>query len=255
MTYLSGSIPPFANKSSLATLFLQSNKFQGSIPSSIFNLANISQINLSSNNLSGVVEFHRFSELKYLKILHLSSNSGLDFMYDHNTNYTFQELNVLFLSFCNISEVSYFVRDTSYLTYLDFSRNQFRGHIPKWFFDVAKDSLGHLNLSHNVLTHIEQIPWTKLNFLDLGFNFLQGALIIPASSLRVLSISNNQLTEEISPSNCNQSSIQILGFSKNRLSGNLPQCMGNFSKQLTVLDMHMNRLHGTIPSTFTKECL
>jgi len=36
------------------------------------------------------------------------------------------------------------------------------------------------------------------------------------------------------------------------LSGLLPQCLGNLSDSLSVLNLHNNSFHGTIPETFTE---
>lgn len=47
-------------------------------------------------------------------------------------------------------------------------------------------------------------------------------------------------------------SIGFLDLSNNNLSGRLPHCLGNFSKDLSVLNLQGNRFHGTIPQTFLK---
>ncbi|XP_044467563.1 receptor-like protein 33 [Mangifera indica] len=45
--------------------------------------------------------------------------------------------------------------------------------------------------------------------------------------------------------------IEILDLSTNSLSGNIPECMGNFSS-LHVLDLQKNRFNGSIPRSFAK---
>ncbi|XP_034674618.1 receptor-like protein 33 [Vitis riparia] len=44
--------------------------------------------------------------------------------------------------------------------------------------------------------------------------------------------------------------MEVLDLSSNNLSGMLPHCLGNFSKDLSVLNLRRNRFHGTIPQTF-----
>ncbi|KAL6275917.1 hypothetical protein ACE6H2_019518 [Prunus campanulata] len=56
-----------ANLTRLSTLILTGNNFQGEIPGSLFQLKNLEYLDLSSNNLSGFVEFDQFSKLKKLK--------------------------------------------------------------------------------------------------------------------------------------------------------------------------------------------
>ncbi|XP_031286457.1 receptor-like protein 33 [Pistacia vera] len=45
--------------------------------------------------------------------------------------------------------------------------------------------------------------------------------------------------------------VEILDLSNNRLSGIIPECMGNFSS-LRVLDLRKNRFYGSIPGTFAE---
>ncbi|KAL5537844.1 hypothetical protein UlMin_046342 [Ulmus minor] len=65
--------------------------------------------------------------------------------------------------------------------------------------------------------------------------------------LSFLSITNNQLTGKIPSQICNASSLEILNLSNNKLNGSLPPCLGNFSENLSVLDLGNNRLEAMIP--------
>ncbi|MCH93370.1 receptor-like protein kinase, partial [Trifolium medium] len=55
---------------------------------------------------------------------------------------------------------------------------------------------------------------------------------------------------EISPSICNLKSLGYLDLSFNKLSGNVPSCMGNFSPYLEILMLKENKLSGLIPQTY-----
>ncbi|KAG5564481.1 hypothetical protein RHGRI_000608 [Rhododendron griersonianum] len=51
---------------------------------------------------------------------------------------------------------------------------------------------------------------------------------------------------------CNARSLEILDLSHNNLSGAVPQCLGNFSSTLSVLNLRSNRFTGTLPLAFAK---
>ena len=124
---------------------------------------------------------------------------------NNNLKYTFPKLKYLKPASCNITVFPYFLR-TLFLGTLDLSNNRIKGQVPKWMFKVLW-SLKSLNLSHNSLTSIEQIPGKNLENLDLHANFLQGTFPIPPSSVVFFSISNNNLTGEIPSSICNLTSF------------------------------------------------
>ncbi|WRX28851.1 Leucine-rich repeat - like 10 [Theobroma cacao] len=137
---------------------------------------------------------------------------------------------------------------------LDLSNNRIYGQIPKWMWDVGKDSLFYLNLSHNSMTELEQLPWKNIRILDLSSNLIQGDPPIPPLTTSTFLISNNNLNGEMSDLICNVSYLEILDMSHNHLSGIIPQCFGKLSKSLRMLNLGTNKLHGTIPATFAKGC-
>ncbi|XP_062081214.1 receptor like protein 22-like [Humulus lupulus] len=245
----SGSIQEFQHNS-LEHLSLSSNKLQGSFPRSIFQQVNLTDLYISSNNLSDVLQFDQFSKLKKLQTLSLSNNSLSLVSNSKNKDTLPNTLSYLFLSSCGISEFPYSLRSLENLIYLDLSNNQIEGSVPQWLWNVGKYSLFSLDISHNSLTQIDHIPWKNLAIINLGSNRLQGHLPIPPPYTSFFSISNNTLDGEISHLICNLSGLQLLDLSNNNLSGNIPPCLGNSS--LFVLDLHKNKLHGIIPSHFPK---
>ena len=112
---------------------LNSNKLQGEIPRSIFQQENLVWLDLSSNNLSGVVFFEQFSRLQGLSSLGLSFNR-LSLVSNNHDNYTLPKAIVfLNLSSYNISEFPYALRSLESLLELDLSNNRIRGMSPNGF--------------------------------------------------------------------------------------------------------------------------
>ncbi|WRX29453.1 Leucine-rich repeat - like 10, partial [Theobroma cacao] len=250
---LSGYIKQFQHIS-LEEIFLQNNKLQGLDPSSISQLVNLTRLDVSSNNLSGIVESDLFSKLQNLQYLDLSYNN-LYFNSNHtSTDYTLPNLYLLYLSSCNVNQFPQFLRGSKVLERLDLSNNRIYSKIPKWMWDVGKDSLFYLNLSHNSMTELEQLPWKNIRILDLSSNLIQGDPPIPPLTTSTFLISNNNLNGEMSDLICNVSYLEILDMSHNHLSGIIPQCFGKLSKSLRMLNLGTNKLHGTIPATFAKGC-
>ncbi|WRX12219.1 Leucine-rich repeat - like 10, partial [Theobroma cacao] len=83
---LIGHIHEF-QQTSLIKVDTRNNKFRGSISNSISRLVNLTELDLSSNNLSGNLELDIFSELKNLFLLGLSHNS-LSLTFNKNDNPT-----------------------------------------------------------------------------------------------------------------------------------------------------------------------
>ncbi|WKA11789.1 hypothetical protein VitviT2T_029253 [Vitis vinifera] len=201
------------------------NELHGSIPSSIFKLVNHRYLVLSSNNFSGVLETSNFGKLRNLTSLDLSNNM-LSLITSANSNSILPSIVNLDLSNNNISGV--------------------------WSWNMGKDTLRYLNLSYNIISGFETLPWKNIGILDLHSNLLQGPLPTPPNTAFFFSVSHNKLSGEISSLICKVSSMGILDLSNNNLSGMLPHCLGNFSKDLSVLNLRRNRFHGIIPQTFLK---
>ncbi|KAM6579421.1 hypothetical protein CsatA_003195 [Cannabis sativa] len=248
----SGNIQEFQHNS-LVYLGLSFNSLQGLFPKSIFQQVNLTSLNLLSNNLSGVLQLDHFLRLKNLKVIQISNNN-FSFVSNNNNNNnnTFPNtLSRLYMSSCGMNEFPYFLKSLKNLEHLDLSDNQIEGSVPQWLWNMGKDSLLVLDLSHNSLTQIDQIPWKTLQFIDLRFNQLQGYLPILPPHTSFFSISNNLFVGEISPVICDLSSLDVLDFSNNNLSGNIPSCLGN-SSSLRVLDLRKNKFQGIIPLAFAK---
>ncbi|GMH28677.1 hypothetical protein Nepgr_030520 [Nepenthes gracilis] len=246
------------NTTRLEYIDLSGNMTQGSIPNSIFELVSLVFLNLSSNNLSGVIELDMFCKLKNLTHLNLSHN-GLSVLTKSSSTISSNvaacpRLEILRCSSCNITEFPDFLRTLENLIDLDLSNNKIHGDIPKWAKDIGKDSLSYLNLSGNFLTGGLDLQWTNLQFIDLHSNMFEGPVPIPPPFTIVLLASNNNFVGEIPTAICTLDSLQILDLSYNSLSGEIPRCFKNATSPLSVLDLRSNKLHGTLPSSFGEYC-
>ncbi|KAI8570862.1 hypothetical protein RHMOL_Rhmol01G0070600 [Rhododendron molle] len=245
---LTGQIPEFQRHLPLESIYLSDNKLRGPIPQSISTLVNLTDLYLSSNDLSGVVDLQILKNVEYLSL----SNTNLSVVAGSNVNNTLPNLRSFYMSSCNIEVFPDFLRASENLKVLDLSTNRIHGQILTWVEFIGKASLWYLNLSHNFLTGIKQLPWEKLDTLDLRSNLLQGPLLIPPPSIQYFLMSNNSLYGEIPSSLCNASFLQMLDLSHNKLSGEVPQCLGNFSSILKVLSLRSNGFKGTLPLEFAK---
>ena len=62
------------------------------------------------------------------------------------------------LSSCHLLEFPKFLEAQNELQTLDLSNNKIEGKIPKWFWNIGKETLGYLNLSFNLLSKFEHPP-------------------------------------------------------------------------------------------------
>ncbi|GLT51450.1 hypothetical protein SLA2020_248590 [Shorea laevis] len=235
----------------LQVVILSNNEISGPIPSSFFDIVSLGKVDLSSNNLRGIVTHNMLSMLVQLEDVNLSNNSLL-YLNNNDTsvNYSFSHLYLLRLSSCNIHKFPRFLRrqDIWPPLDLDISKNKISSHFHKW--EIEGMSLGRLNLSYNFLTGIDLFGFEYLSTIDLNSNLLQGSLPILSTTWTVdsLFISGNNMTGEI-PSYCNLTSFSVLDLANNSLGRKIPNCLGSLS-ELSILDLWMNKFHGRIPNLF-----
>ncbi|PRQ44363.1 putative polygalacturonase [Rosa chinensis] len=263
---------PLPNSTStLSSLDLHSNMLQGEIPNWILSLQTLNSLDLSSNSLVSL-EDPLPNSTSTLSSLDLHSNKLLGI----HSSYSFLQLGHLGLASNKLTTFPDFLRNQSYLTYLDLSDNQIQGQIPNWIWSFE---LQDLNLSCNSLESLEAPLLNStyvLSTVDLHSNQLQGyfPLFLSSSYLdfsrnnfsssipidfgdfiftgSYLSLSSNNFQEGIPESICN-ARVKVLDLSNNSLSGNIPQCLTQSLSHL-VIDLRRNNLSGTIPDNFLKGC-
>ncbi|KAK8603130.1 hypothetical protein V6N13_085325 [Hibiscus sabdariffa] len=163
-------------------------------------LESLEILDLSLNNFGGQVDkFDALSTMKNLTVVNLSNNKLLSLGGENGVGSTFEKLRILDLSSCNLRRFPSFLRSAKSLSQLDLSNNKIQGSIFKWETQ-GWEQLSDLDLSHNLLTSIEQFPGKNLASIDLHSNLLQGPLPTPPTSVREFLISENKLTGEITSS-------------------------------------------------------
>ncbi|XP_047177369.1 receptor-like protein 7 [Vigna umbellata] len=278
-----GQLDEFKNVSSskLKILDLSSNNLSGSFPTSIYQLSILSILILSSNKLNGTMNLDKLSELRNLTTLDLSYNNlSVDVNVTNAEPSYFPSISNLKLASCNLKTFPGFLRNHSRIASLDLSDNHIQGIVPSWIWKLQ--NLERLNISHNLLTHLEgplRNFSSKLFVLDLHYNKLQGPIpVFPENTLYLdfssnkfnsvipqdtgnylsfiffLSLSNNTLSGSIPDSLCNASYLQVLDLSNNHISGTIPSCLMAMNESLGVLNLRKNKLTGPVPDTFSAAC-
>ncbi|XP_047978240.1 receptor-like protein 19 [Salvia hispanica] len=265
------------NPSNLDTVDLSWNQLEGSIPESLFKLEGLSELSLSSNHFSGTLKLEKVQRFPNLTRLELGYNNlSVDTSSSNSSSSEYPQLSQLNLASCNLSNFPD-LRNQSKLIFLDLSKNNIKGEVPSWIWNLGNGSLIHLNLSSNFLVDLQrpfEIP-LFLAVLDLHSNKLRGEFPLPPASATYVdystnnfkqaipvnigdfdlfiiffSLANNNLSGKIPQFLCN---VQVLDLSDNNLSGNIPNCLLK-SSTLGVLNLKRSKISGVIPDLFSSTC-
>ena len=222
---LSGTIPSeLGNLANLTVLDLSRNQLGGTIPSQLGDLAGLSQLWLINNQLTGPIP-PELGDLANLSRLWLGDN--------RLTGQIPPELGGL-----------------TNLTWLYLHGNQLSGQIPPELASAA--SLQYLYLQGNKLSGpipTELANLANLRQLFLHVNQLSGPIppeLGNLSNLTKLALRNNHLSGPIPRELGNLSNLTELYLSGNQLSGPIPPELGSLSN-LVMLWLQANQLSGPIP--------
>ena len=279
-----GTLPPEVHHLRyLKVLHVQQNEgIQGTIPFQYGWLKHLTALALISNNLSGKIP-RTFDYLTNLEILRLEDNqlSGdstegdLDFLQEMTTS-----LSQLTLDYNPqiTGTLPDFISKLTKLEKLSISNTNMYGTLPPSLSELTElKSLyiddcafeGSMNMISSLpnLTHVHlEDNWfndtiddtfftTSKNLVELDVSNCSFSGTVPGhlfnlSQLRVLDMSNNELSGELPAETISaqeDSSLSFLSLHTNKLTGSIPSSIGNL-KNLRTLDLSINKFSGEIPS-------
>ena len=219
---MNGKIPSWIGENRLAytlkLLSLKSNEFYGSIPSNLCHLNSIQILDLSLNNLSGVIPscINNFTSMAHNRGDEDGTITSIYYPYLDPRSYE----NDAFLMWKGL-EYKY-DKILGLLRLIDLSSNRLTGQIPAKLANLVK--LVQVNLSRNHLSGIipEKIgQLNQLQSLDLSHNQLSSKIplgLAEISSVAYLDLSNNHLWGKI------PTSTQLQSFNASEYAGNLGLC-------------------------------
>ncbi|KAJ8898965.1 hypothetical protein K2173_008466 [Erythroxylum novogranatense] len=276
-TQLSGALPPSLGRlTNLSTIELRGCNFSGPIPSSIAMLTQLVRLDFSGNAFNGEIPSSYWEGL--LNLVNVDLRSNLFRGRIPSSLFAIPSLQEIRLSdnqfdggVPEIQNVS-----LSSLNTLDLRSNKLEGPVPQSIFDIK--GLSDLLLSSNKLNgtiKLDQI-WKlgNLTVLDLSYNNLtvdaKSSNSTRPSSPQFSSLKLASCNLRVFPDLGNQSRMLYLDLSDNQINGSVPHWIWkigngflnhlNLSKNLltkleqpysfpslSVLDLHLNQLHGKIP--------
>lgn len=229
---------------------LTSNNLSGIIPVSIGNLTALTRIAFDSNSITGSIPTN-IGSLSQLLVLYLQYNQLSGTIPSQLGNLS--SLQYLLLSGNQLTgTIPGSLGNLSNLRYLHLVNNQLSGSIPTSIGSLT--NLYQLGLTGNKLTGA--IPTTLGSMTSLTHMYLDGNMLsgsIPSqlgslSNLQVMYLQSNQLTGAIPSELGNLSSLQYLYLLGNQLSGSIPSTLGNLSS-LHYMHLSTNQLSGSIPTS------
>ncbi|GLT58402.1 hypothetical protein SLA2020_312970 [Shorea laevis] len=244
----------FENNTRLQVVVMKNNSFMGSFHLPSRPNLDVSEIDISNNQIQGEIPLNISVIFPYLTGLILSGNGFR-------------------------GRFSKWLVSMNPLEFLDLSSNQFSGTLPKEF--VKGRSSLHLRLSNNNLTgkippsvfksqslgalyldrnnfegEISNVHFSRssyLSILDISGNNLSGKLPRWTKNLLYLlelDLSNNHFDGSIPEEFCYNADLQLLDLSHNNLSGSLPHCSSPSSPHLSHIYLSKNRLNGLLTHSF-----
>ncbi|XP_054797508.1 receptor-like protein 33 [Prosopis cineraria] len=193
-------------------------------PMFLRNQSQIFNLDLSNNQIEGVIPHWIWKILQVSGHLNLSLNSLTSFE-THMLNYTIN------------------------LDAIDIHSNKLNGKIPpfitSFFLDLSSNNFNTV-IPHNIGAQFHSVHFLKLSRNKFHGDIPHSLCNIPRMYL--LDLSNNVLEGTIPPCLIHSETLQILILGKNKLKGNIPNAFPK-ACDFFILDVQENQLSGFIPKS------
>ncbi|XP_037455107.1 tyrosine-sulfated glycopeptide receptor 1-like [Triticum dicoccoides] len=245
------------NLRNLSTLDLGGNNFSGKIPDSIGQLKKLQELHLNNNNMSGELP-SAVSNCINLIIIDLKSNnfSGELANVNFSNMLNLKTLDLLYNNFTG--KVPESIYSCSNLTALRLSGNKLHGQLSPRIGDLKY--LTFLSLGKNSFKNIKNVlqilqSCRNLTTLLIGQNFIgehmpEEVKVEGFEKLQVLDIGGCPLFGKIPLWISNLANLEVLVLSDNQLTGSIPAWIKAL-KHLFYLNIRNNNLTGEIPTSLT----
>ncbi|XP_073044601.1 LOW QUALITY PROTEIN: probable inactive receptor kinase At5g10020 [Primulina eburnea] len=245
----SGGFPAgIRNLQQLKVLDLHSNNLQGSVAELIPELRNVEYLDLSRNAFSGSLELsvdNVSSLANTVKYVNLSGNGLTGGFWRSDAMMLFRNLRVLDLGDNGIGGQLPDFRQLPNLQILRLANNGLYGSVPEDLLQAVVP-LVELDLSHNGFSgSIPKINSTTLDILNLSSNSISGLLPPSLGNCRIVDLSRNLLSDDITVLKTWNANLEVLDLSFNNLTGGIPNATQ--FQSLTVLSIRNNSLYGILP--------
>jgi hypothetical protein len=244
--YFSGIYDDFFNATSLRTLYLGQNLIYGSLSKRISNLVGLIDFDISTNRFYGTLP-STMQQMPRLGYVFINSNRFTGEVPDWLNNITtLIRFSASFNNFYGTLPRS--LSKIKYLKEFTISNNLLTGSIPLSYQNLS--FLTSLDLSYNSFhgpANVLFVGCVSLQYLVLGYNFLSGTVNNSESKqLAAIDLSSNQFSG--APPYFNLSDEQrltYLQFGRNYFSDELPL---NLPDSLRIFAVGDNYIHGNMPS-------
>ncbi|XP_073289160.1 probable inactive receptor kinase At5g10020 [Primulina huaijiensis] len=245
----SGGFPAgIRNLQQLKVLDLHSNNLQGSVAELIPELRNVEYLDLSRNAFSGSLELsvdNVSSLANTVKYVNLSGNDLTGGFWRSDAMMLFRNLRVLDLGDNGIGGQLPDFRQLPNLQVLRLANNGLYGSVPEDLLQAVVP-LVELDLSLNGFSgSIPKIDSTTLDILNLSSNSISGLLPPSLGNCRIVDLSRNLLSDDITVLKAWNANLEVLDLSFNNLTGSIPNATQ--FQSLTVLNIRNNSLYGILP--------
>ncbi|CAL9762605.1 unnamed protein product [Musa acuminata subsp. burmannicoides] len=230
-TSIEDVLPDWFWKNSAFSINLSQNQINGTLPTSLEHMTNLTTLKLSMNLLEGPIPRSLSSifptqELELLDLSHNQINGSIpSFMCN------LRQLHILDLSDNQISdEIPCCWQVPNFLSYINLANNKLSGEIPSSIGKLTRLESLHLN-NNSLHGHLPLSlkSCSRLIFLDLGDNKFSGNIPMWIAQ--------------------NFRNLKVLRLCSNMFSGNIPIELGQLF-YLHVIDLAKNKLSGPIPRSF-----